>query len=155
MVKRSQPGARGHLLEHPRPRHDLRPQPSTAIPLPSMKIPVDSPLVMKNSRHAITEAGLDTIVENLRRLANSRGQHGAGTGSAHLQGDRKSSRARPTVPPFRAPDGGGRNLERLSRRAVDASATGRGPGFAGQLIERYVYREIRENPDASGGGRCL
>ena len=41
--------------------------PTTAIPLPVMKIPVDSPLVMRNSRHAITEAGLDTIVENLRK----------------------------------------------------------------------------------------
>ena len=41
--------------------------PSTAIPLPVMRIPVDSPLVMRNSRHAITEAGLDTIVENLRK----------------------------------------------------------------------------------------
>ena len=41
--------------------------PATAIPLPVMKIPVDSPLVMRNSRHAITEAGLDTIVENLRK----------------------------------------------------------------------------------------
>ncbi len=41
--------------------------PSTAIPLPVMKIPVDSPLVMRNSRHAISEAGLDTIIENLRK----------------------------------------------------------------------------------------
>ena len=40
--------------------------PTTTIPLPSMKIPVDSPLVMKNSRHAITEAGFETIIANLQ-----------------------------------------------------------------------------------------
>ena len=55
--------------------------PSTAIPLPVMKIPVDSPLVMRNSRHAITEAGLDTIVENLRKS-----ERGGDATPAHRRG---------------------------------------------------------------------
>ena len=55
-------------------------QPSTAILLPSMKIPVDSPLVTKNSRHSITEAGFDTILENMRgsRAAADKKQTRAG-----------------------------------------------------------------------------
>src|SRR5262249_39104589 len=47
--------------------------PSGAIPLPTMKIAVDSPMVMKNSRHSITEAGFDTIVENLRKSSDRKG----------------------------------------------------------------------------------
>jgi hypothetical protein len=39
---------------------------NSALPLPAMKIPIDSPLVMKNSRHSITEAGLETVVQHLR-----------------------------------------------------------------------------------------
>ncbi len=49
---------------------------SSPIPLPAMKIAIDSPLVMKNSRHSITEAGLDTVVENLRKAEQHAGDSG-------------------------------------------------------------------------------
>jgi len=38
---------------------------STGLPLPTMKIPVNSPLVRKNSRHSITEAGFDVMLREL------------------------------------------------------------------------------------------
>ena len=38
---------------------------NSALPLPRMSIPVDSPLALRNSRHPITEAGFDTILDNL------------------------------------------------------------------------------------------
>ncbi len=37
-----------------------------------LSMPVDSPMVLRNSRHSITEAGLDTIVENLRRSESNK-----------------------------------------------------------------------------------
>lgn len=37
------------------------------VPVPRMSLPPDSPLVMSNSRHPITEAGFDTIVRNLEK----------------------------------------------------------------------------------------
>lgn len=37
----------------------------SVIPMPRMSLAPDSPMVMKNSRHPITEAGLDTIMANL------------------------------------------------------------------------------------------
>ena len=85
MVERSQQGARGHLLEYPRSSHDLRPHAHHGDHrFPSMKIPVDSPLVMRNSRHAITEAGFDTIVENLRKSAERSGERPLRSGRAQL-----------------------------------------------------------------------
>ena len=38
---------------------------NSPLPMPRMSIPVDSPLAMRNSRHPITEAGFDTIIDNL------------------------------------------------------------------------------------------
>ncbi|MDR3618147.1 MAG: DUF1571 domain-containing protein [Paludisphaera borealis] len=37
----------------------------SALPIPRMSIPIDSPLAMRNSRHTIGEAGFDTIFDNL------------------------------------------------------------------------------------------
>src|SRR5437764_964824 len=39
----------------------------SAIPLPRLALPPDSPLVLRNSRHPITEAGFETIVRNLEK----------------------------------------------------------------------------------------
>ncbi len=44
---------------------------NSAIPIPRMSLPVDSPLAMRNSRHTIGEAGFDTIFDNLfKQLAD-------------------------------------------------------------------------------------
>ena len=111
-----------------------------------MKIPVDSPLVMRNSRHAITEAGLDTIVENLRKSGTRRAR------TIHVRRAQLSRTEKPA------------GLERACHHFVRRTATGEtwnvyldrarccrawfSPRIRdGELIERYVYREIRENPD--------
>ena len=46
---------------------------NSAIPIPRMSIPVDSPLALRSSRHAITEAGFDTIFDNLFKQLVSAG----------------------------------------------------------------------------------
>ncbi|MDG3002974.1 DUF1571 domain-containing protein [Paludisphaera mucosa] len=47
---------------------------NSAIPIPRMSIPVDSPLALRNSRHAITEAGFDTIFNNLSSQVDAQGR---------------------------------------------------------------------------------
>ena len=47
---------------------------NSAIPIPRMSIPVDSPLAMRNSRHSITEAGFDTIFGNLSGHVDAQGR---------------------------------------------------------------------------------
>ena len=111
-----------------------------------MKIPVDSPLIMKNSRHSITEAGLDTIVENLRKSSAGGRSSNCRLGQARLQGAEKpagldrpatiSCAGRLRAKPGTSTSTRGRCCPDGCRR-----------GFAqGELIERYVYHEIRENP---------
>jgi hypothetical protein len=119
--------------------------PSSAIPLPTMKIPVDSPMVMKNSRHAITEAGLDTVVAHLRKCLDQ--EH--------------PSSAEPAEPIYRGvetPPG----LDRPSHRFTRRSPSGEtwtvyldvqtllpcmvlAHDAMGGLDERYVYQEVRRD----------
>lgn len=47
---------------------------NSAIPIPRMTIPVDSVLALRNSRHAITEAGFDTIFNNLSKQVDAQGR---------------------------------------------------------------------------------
>ena len=119
---------------------------SSPIPIPTMKIAVDSPLVMRNSRHAITEAGFDTIIDNLRKAqaTATKGQQGP---------DSLEYKAIETPPGLDAPahhfvrktrSGETWNVYLDSRtllpRLVSAADS------RGELIERYIYREVHENP---------
>ncbi len=123
---------------------------SSAIPLPAMKIAIDSPLVMRNSRHSITEAGLETIVEKLRRA----GRHEVGNSAQHDDLEYRGLEKPPGV-------------DHPCNQFVIRSATGDvwkifldprsdlpcmviGEDQRGELIERYVYREIAANPTDLG-----
>jgi hypothetical protein len=121
-------------------------QPATAILVPSVKIPVNSPLVTQNSRHSITEAGFDTILENLH-------------GSKAAAGEKRSEHSELVYMGMETPPG----LTGESHHFVRQSVSGEtwnvyldsqsllprlvvAYDSRGSLIERYAYREIRENP---------
>jgi hypothetical protein len=120
--------------------------PSKAISLPVMKFPVDSPLVMRNSRHAITEAGLDTIVANLRKADGGDGKKGPGMGELKYKGIEKPAGVDSPCHHFARRTSAGetwnvyldeRSLLPRMVFSVDSH---------GETIERYLYRDIRENP---------
>ncbi|AMV39467.1 DUF1571 domain-containing protein [Planctomyces sp. SH-PL62] len=62
---------------------------NSAIPIPRMSIPVDSPLALRNSRHAITEAGFDTIFNNLASQVDSQGRPTGAEGRLTYKGVQK------------------------------------------------------------------
>jgi Protein of unknown function (DUF1571) len=120
--------------------------PTTAIPLPAMRIPVDSPLVMRNSRHAITDAGFDTIVENLRKSAGPSEKDRADLGTLSYEGLERPVDVDQACHHFMRRTAAGErwnvylDAHSLLPRMVLAEDS------RGDLIERYIYREIRENP---------
>ncbi len=120
--------------------------PPGAIPLPVMKIPVDSPLVMRNSRHAITEAGLDTIVDNLRKSERGGDKSPSNAGVLSYQGTDKPAGLARTCHHFvrRTATGETWNVYLDERSLLPCMVFGQ--DSSGKVIERYVYREIRENP---------
>jgi Protein of unknown function (DUF1571) len=120
--------------------------PSTAIPLPVMKIAVDSPMVTRNSRHSITEAGLDTIIDNLRKSAQGAGATATKSGVVSYQGKKKPNGLDRMCHQFvrKTPSGEVWNVYLDERSLLPCMVVAE--DSHGQLIERYVYREIHENP---------
>jgi len=121
-------------------------QPSTAIVLPSMKIPVDSPLVTRNSRHSITEAGFDTILENMRGPRGAAGTNQAGRGELVYIGLETPRGLDQPCHHFvrRSVAGESWNVYLDSRSMLPRLVVA--DDAKGDLIERYVYHEVRENP---------
>ena len=118
--------------------------PKSAFPLPTMKVSLDNPLVMKNSRHSIAEAGFDTIIDNLQKAQD---------------GGRKPDLGRLTYRDIEKPPGLDRPSHVFTRRApsgetwtvfldmrtmLPCMVVAKDP--SGELNERYVYHEVRENP---------
>jgi hypothetical protein len=121
--------------------------PAGAIPIPVMRIPVDSPLVMRNSRHAITEAGFDTILENLRKATGPNGKNGSASGELSYRGKEKAAELDRPCHHFVRKTASGE----IWNVYLDPSSMLPRMVFAEdsrhELIERYNYREIHENPD--------
>jgi hypothetical protein len=130
-------------------------QPGAALVLPSMKISVDSPLVMKNSRHKITEAGFEAILENLRRAQKSGAADPPAGGRLQYKG-------------LVTPDG----IDQTCHHFVRRPATGQtwdvyldsrsmlprlvlAEDSRGELLERYVYGEVHEDPAELASGAAF
>jgi hypothetical protein len=113
----------------------------SALPIPRLSIPPDSPMVMKNSRHPITEAGFDSLIQGLE------GPQGAPAGS------KLSYIGLETPAPLDHPHHGlvrtGPSGE-VSRIYLDPKTylpmlfAVDGPD--GELLERYVFRDVVVNP---------
>jgi hypothetical protein len=118
--------------------------PKSAIPLPTMKIPVDSPMVMKNSRHSITEAGFDTIIHNLRKSQD--GSQKPDMGRLAYKGvEKPPGLDRPShVFTRRAPSGETWTVFLDTQTMMPCMVVAKSE--SGELDERYIYHEVRENP---------
>jgi Protein of unknown function (DUF1571) len=121
-------------------------QPAAALIAPSVKIAVDSPLVMKNSRHTIAEAGFETILANLEKSQQAATSAKPGSASLEYRGLEKTAGVDRPSHHFirRATSGEIWNIyldprSMLPRLVVAENAQG-------DLLERYVYSDVRENP---------
>jgi hypothetical protein len=111
------------------------------LPIPDMTMPPDSPMAMRNSRHPINEAGLETVVE---RLEANRKPEAATTGEA----------VKFTYEGREQPAG----LDKACDKIVRINATGeqwlvyldpdhhlpvliQGTAANGELLERHVFRD--------------
>lgn len=117
------------------------------LSIPRMSIAVDSPLIMRNSRHSIKEAGFDTILNHMSGRASDhdepRGSSGGKavyTGKVTPEGD-----DRPCHRFIRTTSDGERwevllDVRSLLPHSVIAHDA------QGELLERYTYQDVKENP---------
>lgn len=120
--------------------------PKTAIPLPTMKMAIDSPMVTRSSRHSITEAGFDTIVENLRKSIDQVDAANAAQGRAAYRGiEKPPGLDRPShVFTRRSPNGETWTVFIDARSLLPSMVVAKNP--SGELDEKYIYHDVLENP---------
>lgn len=116
--------------------------PTNGLPLPTMKISVDNPLVRKNSRHSITEAGFDVMLKELLSAGSN------STSQIDYRGLEKPKGDDALAYHFVHHDDHGETWDvfldpqSLLPRRVEARDS------RGQVIEHYVYKEMKPNPAA-------
>jgi hypothetical protein len=113
----------------------------SALPLPRLSIAPNSPMVMKNSRHPVTEAGFDSLV---RGLEAPRGT----TGGSALSYSGLETPA-PLDHPHHclvrtSPSGEVSRVYLDPKTSLPMLFAVDGPN--GELIERYVFRDLVPNP---------
>ena len=120
--------------------------PKSAIPLPTMKMAIDSPMVTRSSRHSISEAGFDTIIDNLRKSVDQADAANAAQGRAAYRGvEKPPGLDRPShVFTRRSPNGETWTVFIDARTMLPSMVVAKDP--SGQLDEKYIYHEVIENP---------
>jgi Protein of unknown function (DUF1571) len=120
--------------------------PKTAIPLPTMKMAIDSPMVTRSSRHSIAEAGFDTIVANLRKSVDQVDAANSAQGRAVYRGiEKPPGLDRPShVFTRKSPNGESWTVFIDARTLLPTMVVAK--DASGQLDEKYVYHEVSENP---------
>lgn len=120
--------------------------PKTAIPLPTMKMAIDSPMVTRSSRHSIREAGFDTIIGSLRKSIDQDAAEDAAQGRVAYRGiETPPGLDRPShVFTRRAPAGESWTVFIDARSLLPSMVVAKNK--AGELDEKYVYHGVSENP---------
>jgi len=120
---------------------------NSALPIPRMSIPVDSPLALRNSRHPITEAGFDTILDNLFKFLEPKTAAVASDGKLTYKGiDRPGGLDQPCHLVERVTPKGETWQVYLDTRTLMPAMVSAVQTSSGELIERYIYRNLRPNP---------
>jgi hypothetical protein len=120
---------------------------NSALPIPRMSIPVDSPLALRNSRHPITEAGFDTILDNLFKFLEPKTAAVASDGKLIYKGiDRPGGLDQPCHLVERVTPKGETWQVYLDTRTLMPAMVSAVQTSSGELIERYIYRNLRPNP---------
>jgi hypothetical protein len=121
---------------------------SSALPLPAIKIPINSPLVTKNSRHSITEAGFETILANLRGSQQRPAPERPHPGKLEYKGLETPTGFDQSCHKFVRQDSKGDSWTVFLDPHSLLPCLVVAKDAAGQLIEREVYHGVQANPAA-------
>jgi hypothetical protein len=120
---------------------------NSSLPMPRMAIPIDSPLALRNSRHPITEAGFDTIIDNMLRQAKPGSVDPALQGKLVYKGlDTPRGLDEPCHLIERTTPQGETWQVYLQKRTLMPVLVSAVQTQSGELIERYSYRNLKPNP---------
>jgi hypothetical protein len=118
----------------------------SVIPVPPIKMPVNNPMVLRNARHPITEAGFETIVANMEKSLEATRAGDASHGTLTYAGlENPGALSKPCQKLVRVtPSGETWNVyidpDTKLPAMVEATAQN------GDLLERYIFSEPRVDP---------
>jgi hypothetical protein len=117
------------------------------LPLSRMSIPVDSPLALRNSRHPITEAGFDTILDGLFKFHVPKSSNVQEVGKLVYKGiERPKELDRPCHLIERSSPKGETWRVYLDSQTLMPAVVLAYQTAGGEPIERYTYRNLKPNP---------
>jgi hypothetical protein len=120
---------------------------NSALPIPRMSIPIDSPMVLRNSRHPITEAGFDTIFDGLEKYGAADAAGIRQDGKLVYRGiERPKGLDLPCHLLERTTPKGETWQVYLETRTLMPAVAVAFQTKSGELIERYTYQELKPNP---------
>ncbi len=120
---------------------------NSALPLPRMSIAVDSPLALRNSRHPITEAGFDTILDNLFKFLEPKTTAVASDGKLVYKGiDQPKGLEQPCHLVERVTPRGETWKVYLDTKTLMPAMVSSVQTSSGELMEKYTYRNLKPNP---------
>jgi hypothetical protein len=120
---------------------------NSALPISRMSIPVDSPLALRNSRHPITEAGFDTIFENLAAHEKPQTATSPGTGKLEYKGIKQPKGADQACHLLERVSPQGETWQvYLDTKTLMPAMVVAFRSSGGELIERYTYKNLKANP---------
>ena len=120
---------------------------NSALPLPRMSIAVDSPLALRNSRHPITEAGFDTILDNLFKFLEPQTTAVASDGKLIYKGiEKPKGLDNPCYLVERMTPKGETWKVYLDTKTFMPAMVTAVQTSSGELVERYTYRNLTPNP---------
>jgi hypothetical protein len=119
---------------------------NSALPISRMSIPVDSPLALRNSRHPITEAGFDTIFQNLAARETPQTATSPGTGKLEYKGIKQPKGADQDCHLLERVSPQGETWQvYLDTKTLMPAVVVAFRSSGGELIERYTYKNLKAN----------
>lgn len=120
---------------------------NSALPIPRMSIPIDSPMVLRTSRHPITEAGFDTIFDGLEKHSTADAAGIRRDGKLVYKGiERPKGLDEPCHLFERTTPAGETWQVYLDTQTLMPALAVAFEARSGDLIERYAYRDLQPNP---------
>jgi hypothetical protein len=117
-----------------------------ALLISRMSIPVDSPMALRNSRHPITEAGFDTILDKLFQYIDNSHRANPKDGKLVYRGlERPKGVDKPCHLMERVAPSGETWTVFLDPATLMPVVVTAIKTSSGELIERYTYRNLRTN----------
>ncbi|SIO04274.1 Protein of unknown function [Singulisphaera sp. GP187] len=118
------------------------------VPVPPMSLAVDNPMVLRNSRHPITEAGFETILADLQKNIAQAGATGSAVGQMTYGGlENPGQLDQPSHKIVRVTPNGENwvvYIDPTSKLPVMVE----GQAANGDLLERYLFGAVTVDPEA-------